>query len=97
MIIPRLFVCVPRAVCASWWPRPWAEMLASAEAGVDGLVVVVDPKVQVPDRKSSEPNAMKDVDDYPYTKRGYMAFRQGHAFWDGAARVDKAMLHTQGW
>lgn len=97
MTIPKVFVCVPRDVCASWWPRPWAELLAAAEAGVAGLALVENPMKQVPDMKSVKSGAMKDVDDYPYVKRGCMVFRQGQAFWDGADRVNKALLHTQGW
>lgn len=97
MVLPKLFVCVPREVCASWWPRPWDEMLAAAQAGEAGLVVADNPKVKVPDRKSPDPNAVKEIDDYPYSKRGYMVFRQGQESWDGPARINTAMLHTQGW
>jgi hypothetical protein len=97
MTLPKVFVCVPRAVCASWWPKPWDEMLAAAHEGVDGMVVADNPRKLVPDFKSTKPNAMKEVEDYPYVVREHMVFRQGQAFWDGSGRTNTAMLHTQGW
>ena len=39
------FVRIPRAQFATWWPRPWPEVLAAAEAGEDGL------RVEMPDQQ----------------------------------------------
>lgn len=97
MTIPKQYVCVPRDAVIAWQHRSWDEMVAAAEAGVDGLSLAAEPKKQVPDLKSTAPGATKAVDDYPFRVQGQMVFRQGQARWDGAARVNTAMLHTQGW
>lgn len=34
---------VPRAQLATWWPRPWADVISAAERGEDGLTVVHVP------------------------------------------------------
>jgi hypothetical protein len=39
---PTVFVCVPRAVVPHYLDAPWADVLAAAERGVDGLAVVTD-------------------------------------------------------
>jgi hypothetical protein len=36
---PTLFVCVPHSVAASYWHRPWPEVLVAAEEGRDGLTI----------------------------------------------------------
>jgi hypothetical protein len=97
IVLPRVFVVVPRVVCGDWWPRPWSELVAAAESGVGGLSMAVNPVKKIPNLTSPEPGATKDVDDYPYVVRGHMVFRQGQANWDGPARTETAFLHTQGW
>jgi hypothetical protein len=96
MKIPSEYVVVPRAVCKAWWPKPYSEIRAAAEAGVDGIELAQQPKKLVPDPKSVEKDAMKEVDDYPYIVRGAMVFREAGRF-EGFNREDVATLHTQGW
>lgn len=39
---PTVLVCVPRAVCERYWSLPWAEVIAAAEKGSDGITVERD-------------------------------------------------------
>ena len=95
-MIPNEYVCVPRAVASAWWPKPYSEIRAAAVAGVDGISLVVAPKLRVPDPKKTAEGAMREVDHYPYTVRGQMVFREG-GISDGYDRNDVASLHSQGY
>ena len=39
-----IYVRVPRAYAEQYWHKPWAEVLAAAERGDDGLCVTARPK-----------------------------------------------------
>lgn len=34
-----MFIAIPKTVVTTWCHRPWDEVLAAAEAGIDGLSV----------------------------------------------------------
>ena len=97
----RRFVAVPREVVTRWHHKPFSELWAAADTGVDGISRVVDPgidkEVEYKDSRTGE-FAKKTifVQDYPYYVRNQSVFRPSGKS-EGFDRDDVAALHTQGW
>ena len=85
-----ILVCVPRGVFDRYWPLPWADVVAAAKCGVDGLAIHQGPPARymcwVGDQFTGEPAVNSGV---PLD----VAFlRDGEGPWRG-----RPWLYQQNW
>ena len=84
--VPSVLICVPRVVFDQYWPLPWADILAAAEQGRDGLTIVHElPPVFVAGFWSQTPNPAAQC-DVAYLREGTQ--------WGEAGRT---LLWQQNW
>jgi hypothetical protein len=78
----RVFVCVPRAVAATYWAMPWGDVLEAAERGVDGLTV----QFETPVLWVGRPDEAAEPPDVVFLREG-----------DGDWGKGRTLLYQQNW